>query len=608
MSDDSENDSDGFVGQYMVTHPIPQGQPQEIYTGESGRLPARSLGNALAENLSNDLFFLGDSDSSDYRSGEISDSDGDFPVISGGELEKLLEETKGTLQFHRWQNAPTGRRQKEFKTLINLHRFVKNSEDRNQKRWRSREQEEREMEFRTNAQNKRSTSDSHLPPVFTSPKGGVSRPSRVPPLNNEPGLDLPPPIAPNKTTFSQKFSEDLGEGSQSVNKETDDYSCITVDDIKFLRELKKRLERAEATQQTGDALKTISHDNLEALLPEPRVFNENASNMAMRNLMGYFKSKPDGAATTNPQEKSLRDTLLIAKPLPGIGHRIEFENWFSRDQFSELTDCRSGLSREYHGPTPKRHHPTTLSGSVSFHSDSAEYHPFSQAVKSSIFKRIVTSTGRFWNPKAKIFLSGFWVTDNLFITALNFHPWAPSATIESLSDQIEDFKLRNDGIKLFVSSSYLDPSDDPDAIRVVLRAWDTSARIAVFKSEDKNKIPPNSVGVDMLIEEDAAYSHDGAYIATVGYNSLDAARGDPLGLKLLTPGTRSVTFGGITISEGHQGNEIRLPPVFARLESGFSHGSYGRICITMGTDQKNPGSIIGLGIYGVNPTSLYLTH
>lgn len=564
MSDDSGDDSDSggdsgdFVSPYEVAHiNTSQKRPQESFARESRGYSAE---HALPEASWDDLFFFADSDSSDYRSSEFSD-DGDFPTISGEELEKLLVEAKGTMQFHKWQNAPVGKHQKEFKTLINLHRFSKKTEARNQKRWRSREQAEEEAIAKV----KVTAELSHAA--------------------SKPEFDLPTHTIPNKNpSSSQKPSKDLGPKLQPVEKETEDYSHITADDIKFLRELKKKLEQevAQQAETTADDTDKGSHKHQ----------NLNEA-MAVQKLMEYCRSKPGGIAIADLPKKSLRDVLRTAKPLPSLSHRAEYENWFPREE-----NDYSELSRMYRdGPTPKRHHLTTPSGNVSFRPGSAESHPFSQATQSPIFKKLVMSTGRFWNPKANISLSGFWVTENLFLTALNFHPWAQSTSVGSLHNQIEDFKSRNEGIELFVSGNCLGSSDDPEAIKVVLRAWDTSARIAVFQVENKMRVSPNFVGVDILVEEDEAYTHSGAHIATIGYNPSDTARGDPLGLRLLTTGSRSVTFGQITISKGRGEGGIHSPPVFARLEHGFSHGSYGRMCVVMDGDQKDLGSIIGFGIF-----------
>lgn len=599
MSDDSEDDSSGFASPYEVAHLISPERPQEIFTGKSSGNPAK---RDSPKTSWDDLFFFADSDSSDYRSSEILD-DGGFPIISGEELGKLLEEAKGTMQFHKWQNASAGEHQKEFKTLINLHRFSREAEAKNQKRWRSGGQAEDEAKAKTN------TIQNHSPTkIFYQPSFGLENepePSHIQSSNGttlgpEPEPDLPThTISTKSPSFSQKSSKHLEPKLQPVDKESEDYYHITADDVKFLRGLKKKLEHVEVirqTETTTDAASpscTVFHDNKDKI---SQIFNESQLVMAMRKSMEYDRSKSGEITITGLSEKSLRDVLRTAKPLLGVSHGTEYENWFPRDHLAD--DRANGhpeLSRIYHdGPTPKRHHLTGPSGDVSFRPGSAEYHPFSQATQSVTFKKLVMSTGKFWNPRADIFLSGFWATENLFITTLNFHPWAPSTTIKTLHNQIEDFKSRNEGIELFVFNSWFSSSDDPKIIKVVLRAWDTSARIAIFQTEDKTRASPNFVGVDMLIEEDAAYGHNGAHIATIGYNPSDIARGDPLGLRLLTPGSRSVTFGQITISEGYSENKIHSPPVFARLEPGFSHGSYGRMCIIMDTDQKN--SIVGLGI------------
>lgn len=578
MSDDSEDDSGGFVSPHEATPINSQQRPQERTAKKTRGYPTKSAERASAETPWDDLFFFGDSDSSDYRSSELSDGSG-FPIISGEELEKLLEEAKGTMQFHRWQNAPVGEHQKEFKTLVNLHKFSKETEIRNQRRWRSTGQAEEKSKVKaTTTQN-------------SKPARGWQRPENESEISHtqfptpNPKSNLPTHIMSNKKPAFSQSSEDLKTKLSPVGEETEDYH-ITADDIKFLRELKKMFE---VTVDTPLPRGTIFHGNTDKKSQKPQTSNESMSAMAMRKLMEYVRSEPDIAGLP---KKSLRDVLRTAKPLLG---RTEYENWFPQ---SGLEERVNESPRIYHGgPTPKGHHLTAPSGDVYFRPGSVEYHPFSQSTKSPIFKRLVMSTGKFWNPKADISLSGFWVTSDLFITALNFHHWAPSTTIGSLHNQIEDFKSRNDGIELFVSNSCFSSSDDPEAIKVVLRAWDTSARIAVFQIEDRKKASPSFVGVDMLIEEDAAYGHNGVHIATVGYNPLDTARGDPLGLKLLAPGSRSVTFGEITISEGRSGDKIRSPPVFARLESGFSHGSYGRMCIILEANQKGSGSIIGLGIY-----------
>lgn len=428
-------------------------------------------------------------------------------------------------------------------------------------------------------------------------------------MTTKPRSDSPTPIiSSRKPPFSQESPNDL----QSVNKGSEDYSHITTDEIRFLRELKKQFEQVEAIQGNQAAANpsspsgTVSHGKTEKRSQENQAFNETTSNMTIKKLMRYIQSKSNRVATADAsQGKSLRNVLQTAKPLPGISRLTE--NWLPRDQFEGLASDCPELSRTYHdGPTPKIHYSTTPLGDVFFRPSSTEYHPFSQAAKSPVFKRLVISTGRFWNPRANISLSGFWVTENLFITALNFHPWAPSTTVKSLHDQIEDFKSRNDGIELFVSNNRSGANDSPETIKVVLRAWDTSIRIAVFRPEDKERVSPNFVGVDMLIEEDAAYGYNETHIATVGYNPLNMVGDDPLGSRLLTPVRRSVTFGEITISEGHRENKINSPPVFARLESGFSHGSYGRMCITMEANQRNSGFIIGLGIYEANSSNLSL--
>lgn len=561
MSDDSGDDSGDFVSPYEVAHiDTSQKRAQERFTRKSRGYSAEHV---LPETCWDDLFFFADSDSSDHRSSEFSD-EGDFPTISGEELEKLLVEARGTMQFHKWQNAPVGKHQKEFKTLINLHRFSKETEARNQKRWRSREQAEEEAISKV----KVTAELSH-----TAPK---------------PELDLPTHTIPNKNpTFSQKPSKGLGSKPQPVEKETEDYSYITADDIKFLRELKKKLEQEVAQQAkiTADVTDKGSH--------KPQIFNEDRSAMAVQKLIEYGRSKPGGIAIADLSKKSLRDVLRTAKPPTSASHCTEYENWFPREE-----NGHSELPRMYRdGPIPKKYYLTTPSGNVSFRPGSDRYHPFFQATQSPIFKKLVMSTGRFWNPKANISLSGFWATENLFLTALNFHPWAPSTSVGSLHNQIEDFKSRNEGIELFVSNNCLGSNDDPEVIKVVLRAWDTSARIAVFQIENKMRASPNFVGVDILVEEDAAFAHSGAHIATIGYNPSDTAKGDPLGLRLFTSGSRSVTFGQITISKGCGEDKIRSPPVFARLESGFSHGSYGRMCVVMNGDQKDLGSIIGFGIF-----------
>lgn len=550
MSDDSEDgledDSSDFASPYEVAHiNISQKWPQERFARKSRGYPAE---RAFPGTSWDDLFFFADSDSSDYRSSEYSD-ERDFPTISGEELEKLLEEAKGTIQFHKWQNAPPGEHQREFKTLINLHRFSKETQARNQKRWRSREQAEEEANIKVAAE----LSHTNI-------------------AASKPGSDLQTHTVSNKKpSFSEKASKDLGSKIQPVEREIEDYSHITADDIKFLRKLRKILEQ-EVAQQTETAFDGDTYKG-------------------SQKLGEYGQIKPGGIVIADLSKKSLRDVLRTAKPPSSVSRRTEYENWFPREE-NEYSE----LSRIYHdGPTPKRHYLTTPLGEVSFRSGST--HPFLQTTQSPIFKKLVMSTGRLWNPRADISLSGFWATENLFITALNFHPWAPSTNIGSLHNQIEDFKSRNEGIELFVSNNWLGPSNDPEAIKVVLRAWDTSARIAVFQIEDKMRVSANFVSVDILVEEDAAYSHNGAHIATIGYNPSDTVRGDPLGLRLLTTGSRSVTFGQITISEGYNtDNKIHLPPVFARLEPGFSHGSYGRMCVIMDADQKNPNYIIGLGI------------
>lgn len=555
--DDSGDDSSDFASLYEVAHiDIFQKRPQEKFARGSSGYPAE---RAFHETSLDDLFLFADSDSSDYRSSKYSD-ERDFPTISGEELERLLEEAKGTIQFHKWQNAPPGEHQREFKTLINLHRFSKEAQARNQKRWRSREQAEEETNIKVTAE-----------------------PSHTNIAASKPGSDLQTHTVSNKKpSFPEKPSKDLESKPQPVERETEDYSHITADDIKFLRELRKKLEQKVA-QQTETAFDGDAYNGLQ----KP----QSGSAVIMQKFGEYGQIKPGRIAIADLSKKSLRDVLRTAKPLPSISHRTEYENWFPREE----NDC-SELSRIYHdGPTPKRHHLTTPLGDVSFRAGST--HPFFQATQSPGFKKLVMSTGRLWNPRADISLSGFWATENLFVTALNFHPWVPSTNIGSLHNQIEDFKSRNEGIELFVSNNWLGPSNDPEAIKVVLRAWDTSARIAVFQIEDKMRASANFVGVDILVEEDATYSHNGAHIATIGYNPSDTARGDQLGLRLLTTGSRSVTFGQITISKGYNNdNKIHLPPVFARLEPGFSHGSYGRMCVTMDTDQKNPNYIIGLGI------------
>lgn len=596
MSDDSEDDSSDFASPYEVAHLI---SPQEICTGKSSGNPVK---RDSPKTSWDDLFFFADSDSSDYRSSEILD-DRDFPIISGEELGKLLEEAKGTMQFHKWQNASAGEHQKEFKTLINLHRFSRETEAKNQKRWRSREQAEDESKVKTDTiQNNSSTK------IFCQPSFGLeneSEPSHIQFSNGttlEPEFNPPTHTTPTKgPSFSQESSKHLELKLQPVDKESEDYYHITADDVKFLRGLKKKLEHVEVirqTETTTDAPSpscTVFHGNTDKRSQRPQIFNENKLVMAMQKSMEYGRSKSGGIAITGPSEKSLRDVLRTSKPLLGASHGIEYENWFPRDHLDDRANGHPELSRIYHdGPTPKRHHLTGPSGDVSFRPGSAEYHPFSQATQSVTFKKLVMSTGKFWNSRADISLSGFWATENLFITALNFHPWAPSTTVRTLHNQIEDFKSRNEGIEFFVFNNWFSSSDYPEATKVVLRAWDTSARIAIFQIEDKMRASPNFVGVDMLIEEDAAYGHNGAHIATIGYNPSDISRGDPLGLRLLTPGSRSVTFGQITISEGCSKNKIHSPPVFARLEPGFSHGSYGRMCVVMDTDQKN--LIAGLGI------------
>lgn len=162
MSDYSEDDSYDFRDPYMVTHPISHKRSRERSAGGSKGPLTQFVGQTFVENPLDDLFFLRDSDSSDYPCNEVSDySDNEFPTISGEELEKLLEEAKGTMQFHKWQNAPVGRHQTEFRTLINLHKFAKESETRNQKRWRLREQTEKRERFETSTDNSKLTSNFH---------------------------------------------------------------------------------------------------------------------------------------------------------------------------------------------------------------------------------------------------------------------------------------------------------------------------------------------------------------------------------------------------------------------------------------------------------------
>lgn len=596
MSDDSEDDSGDLVSPYEVADLNSQKQPQERF--------ARNSRGYLVEHGSpetpwDDLFFFADSDSSDYHSSEHLD-DGDFPTISGEELEKLLEEAKGTMQFHKWQNAPAGEHQKEFKTLINLHRFYKEVEARNQKRWRSREQVEEEAKVKATIQNPNPAKSSNQPGSRLSPwqrlenESDLSRTQFPNGIAPESESNLSAHTVPNESpSFPQKSSENLELKLQPVDGEPEDDYHITADDVKFLRELKKKLGQVEAIQQTEtttDATSrcTVFPSNINKGSQKSQTFNESKSTIAMQKLVEYGLSKSGGTIVMGLPGKSLRGVLQTGKLLPGVSHSTEYENWFRANDHPEL----SRIYRD--GPIPKRHHLTTPSGDVSFRPGSAKYHPFSQVTQSAIFKKLVISTGRFWNSRADVSLSGFWATENLFITALNFHPWSPSTTVRTLDNQIEDFKSRNQGIELFVSNTRLSPSDDSEAIKVVLRAWDTSARIAIFQIEDKMRASPNFVGVDMLIEEDAAYGHDGAQIATIGYNPSDNTRGSPLELKMLAPGSRSVTFGQITISEGQSENMIHSPPVFARLEPGFSHGSYGRMCVIMDTNQKN--SIVGLGI------------
>lgn len=596
MSDDSEDDSSDCTSPYEVAHLIFPEKPQEIFARKPSGYPVE---HDSPKTPWNDLFFFADSDSSDYRSSEILD-DGDFPIISGEELGKLLEEAKGTMQFHKWQNASAGEHQKEFKTLINLHRFSRKTEARNQKHWRSREQADDEAKVKTNTIQNHGPTKKFYQPSFRLKNESEPPHTRFPNGTTlKPESDLPThTISTKSPSFSQKSSKGLEPKLQPVEKEPEDYYHITADDVKFLRGLKKKLEHVEVIRQTETITDTPSpscavfHGNTDKISQRPQIFNENQLVMAMQKSMEYGRS---GITNTGLSEKSLRDVLRTAKPLFSVSHGTEYENWFPRDHLNDRADSHPELSRIYHdGPTPKRHHLTGPSGDASFRPGSAEYHPFSQATQSIIFKKLVMSTGKFWNPRADISLSGFWATENLFITALNFHPWAPSTTIRTLHNQIEDFKSRNEGIELFVFNNWFSSSDDPEAIKVVLRAWDTSARIAIFQTEDKMRASPNFVGVDMLIEEDAAYGHNGAHIATIGYNPSDIARGDPLGLILLTPGSRSVTFGQITISEGYSENKTHSPPVFARLEPGFSHGSYGRMCVIMDADRKN--SIVGLGI------------
>lgn len=587
MSDDSEDGKDDFMDPPGATPSIPHNISQGNPLREPRGPPAQLATCPITRDSWDDMFFLGDSDSSEYfvEDPSVSSNDDYFPIISGAELERVLEEAKGTIQFHKWQNAPPGEHQKEFKTLVKLHRFARESEARNQVRWRSREKaEKREKDKSIPVPNVKPANDLSERPNLapSSPGDGVSFPGAPSPDN---ATIKPKPAPPITTVPKKKAFRNPKPEPQPATGETE-YHYITADDIKFLRKLKKQFEESEFVPQ--------SQERTETFLPSRTTLDKNP---------GKGPQEYSPRVVTMSPEKSLRDILRVAKPPPGISYRTEYESWFPEGQFGEQADGHPEQSQaNYDGPIPKMHHLTDPFGDVSFHPRSVDYHPFFQAVKSSAFQKLVISTGIFWNLGANISLSGFWVTENLFITTLNFHPWASSTTTESLQDQIEDFKLRNNEIDIFVSNNsinWLGPNGDPGAIKVLLRAWDTSARIAIFQPEDKDKASANFTGIDMLIEEDAAYGYNGVHVATVGYNPLDPVGGDPLGLKLLVPSHRSVTFGEIAISEGCRGSTAQSPQIFARLDPGVSHGSYGRMCIIMEVT-KNPGSIIGIGILESN--------
>ncbi|KAH8155555.1 uncharacterized protein LAJ45_00565 [Morchella importuna] len=559
MSDDSEDDDITETSAAPHIFHEPQGCSSEEFKKLLQPSPDISHDSAW-----NDPFFLEDSGSSNFS---ISDSslisnDGEFPVISGEELEKILEEAKGTTQFHKWQNAHPSMHQKEFKKLINLHRFATESEAKNQKRWRSKEKMEK-------SGNTRTTTDSGFL--------GSSEPSSPTTLGQDPSFSSSTSMKPNSEidalaesyhTYAQP--DTVGIMPKSIPKQ-DDYTCITHDDIKFLRELKRKFSEGALIHQTSTEQEFIPQTEAIPVKPPQKTVQDNLS---------------------------LRDVFMTAKPFPSISYRIdhEYTNMFSRCNKDQENNNLEQLQKGYDGPAPKRHHMTTPFGDVSFHPGSADYHPFFHTTKSSIFKKLVVSTGRFWNLGANISLSGFWVTERLFITALNFHPWAPSTVVQSFQDQIEDFESRNNGIDIFVSNGYLNwsnPNDDPEAIKVILRAWDISARIAIFEPEDKQKVAKDFVGIDMLIEEDTTPVYSGANIATIGYNPMEAAKNDPLGLRILIPGHRSVTFGDITICGGLHKNRTKSSSVFARLDSGFSHGAYGRMCVVI-ERSKESGFIIGI--------------
>lgn len=562
MSDDSEDDD--ITETSAAPHHIFQ-EPQGCYSEEFKKLLQPSPDNSH-DSAWNDPFFLEGSGSSDFSVSDSSliSNDGEFPVISGEELEKILEEAKGTTQFHKWQNAHPSMHQKEFKKLINLHRFATESEARNQKRWRSNEKMGK-------SGNTRTTTDSGFL--------GSSGPSSPTTLGQDPSFSSSTSMKPNSETDALAESyhtyaqpNTLGIMPKSIS-EQDDYTCITHDDIKFLRELKRKFSEGALIHQTPTEQEFIPQTEAIPVKPPQKMVQDNLS---------------------------LRDVFMTAKPFPSISYRIdhEYTNMFSGCNKDQENNNSEQLQKGYDGPAPKRHHMTTPFGDVSFHPGSADYHPFFHTTKSSTFKKLVVSTGRFWNLGANISLSGFWVTERLFITALNFHPWAPSTAVQSFQDQIEDFESRNNGIDIFVSSGYLNwsnPNDDPEAIKVILRAWDISARIAIFEPEDKQKVAKDFVGIDMLIEEDTTPVHSGANIATIGYNPMDAAKNDPLGLRILIPGHRSVTFGDITICGGLHKNRTKSSSVFARLDSGFSHGAYGRMCVVI-EGCKESGFIIGIGI------------
>ncbi|KAI5845108.1 hypothetical protein DFP73DRAFT_604338 [Morchella snyderi] len=535
MSDDSEDD-DIITETSTAPHQVldePQGHSSEKFKKPPQPSPDISYDSAW-----NDLFFLEDSSSSDFSisDGSLKSNDSEFPVISGEELEKILEEAKGTAQFHKWQNAHPSMHQKEFKKLINLHRFAMESEAKNQKRWKSKGEMERSRDTKT---------------AIDSGFLGSSEPSSPTTLGQEPSFSSSTSIKPNSEidaltesyhAYAQPVT--LGIRKDSISKQ-DNYTCITHDDIKFLRELKRKFSEGALIHQAPTEQEFIPQTEKTLVKPPQKIAQDNLS---------------------------LRDVFMTAKPFPSISYRIdhEYRNMFSRCNKDQENNNSEQLQKGYDGPAPKRHHMTTPFGDVSFHPGSADYHPFFHTTKSSTFKKLVVSTGRFWNLGANISLSGFWVTERLFITALNFHHWAPSTAVQSFQDQIEDFESRNNGIDIYVSSGYLNwsnPNDDPEAIRVILRAWDISARIAIFEPEDKQKVAKDFVGIDMLIEEDATPGHSGANIATIGYNPMDAASNDPLGLRILIPGHR--------------------------LDSGFSHGAYGRMCVVI-EGSKESGFIIGI--------------